>query len=81
MTKMPSRILNEKMGLFGLSVLDLAGIGYILIFSNQALSKFKLELLSFVIAGFAFVSLFTIRLKFRAKFIRDFISYKLSKRF
>ena len=80
MTKKPSRILNEQTTFLGLSVLDLAGLGYVLIISHSLLSKFKAELLSFVIVGFLLFLLIGIRSKYRAKTIRDYLTFKLTKK-
>lgn len=80
MTKTPSRILNEQTTFLGLSVLDLAGLGYMLIISHAILSNFKVELLSFVLVGFLLFLLIGIRSKYRAKIIRDYLAFKLTKR-
>ncbi len=79
MTKIPSRLLNEPNTLFGLSVFDIAACGYTLIFSHQFLEYVHLELLSFVIATGAILTLMRIRQTNRPKIIRDFIGYKFSK--
>lgn len=80
MTKTPSRILNEQTTFLGLTVLDLAALGYALIITHSLLSNFNLELLSFVIIGFLLFLLIGIRSKYRAKTIRDYLSFKLTKR-
>lgn len=78
--KKPSRILNENSTFLGLTIVDFAGVGYLLIIIHTILSKINLELLSFVIAGGAVVFLIGIRSKYRTKTIRDFLTYKLTKR-
>lgn len=80
MTKIPSRVLNEKMNFLSLSVIDIATLGYVLIISNGVLSIFGLELFSFVILGITTSGLISIRLKFRPKSIRDYLSFLASKR-
>lgn len=69
------RILNERSGFLGLSVFDLAFLGYTLIILNSVLSKFGLELLSFPIVGLISILLIHIRLTRRPKFIRDFLKF------
>ena len=80
MTKSPSRILNEQTTFLGLSVLDLAGLGYFLIISHSLLSMLNAELFSFVLVGFLLFLLIGIRSKYRAKTIRDYLAFKLTKR-
>lgn len=80
MKKKPSRILNEQTTFLGLTVLDLAGLGYALIISHSLLSTFNLELLSFVLVGSILFLLIGIRSKYRAKTIRDYLTFKLTKR-
>lgn len=80
MTKKPSRILNEQTTFLGLTILDLAGLGYTLIISHALLSKIQLELLSFGIAGVLLFILIGIRAKYRAKTIRDYFTYLLTKK-
>lgn len=80
MTKTPSRILNEQTTFLGLSVLDLAGLGYILIISHAILSRFQVELLSFILVGFLLFLLIGVRSRYRAKTIRDYLAFKLTKR-
>lgn len=80
MTKTPSRILNEQTTFIGLTVLDLASLGYTLIITHSLLSSFNLELLSFVLVGFLLFLLIGIRSKYRAKTIRDYLTFKLTKR-
>lgn len=80
MTRKPSRILNEQTTFLGLTVLDLAGLGYTLIISHSLLAKLQLEILSFVIAGLLLFALIGIRAKHRPKTIRDYLTYSLTKR-
>lgn len=80
MTKTPSRILNEKPGFLGLTVLDFAVLGYFLILSHEALASFGVELLSFPLTGMFTVFLIGIRLKHRPKIIRDYSLFKISNR-
>lgn len=80
MTKTPSRILNEKMSFLSLSVIDIAGLGYLLIVTHRLLEPFGVELISFVILGVSAATLISIRIKYRSKTIRDYLSFKLSKK-
>lgn len=80
MTRIPSRLLNEKTGIMGLSVFDIGLLGYLLIFSHTLLSLFNLELIGFLISGFLALALMSVRIKFRPKTIRDYIFFKLTKR-
>jgi len=80
MTKIPSRVLNEKMNFMSLSVIDVSVLGYVLIISHAILSPIGLQLLSFVLVGLVTTSLISIRIKHRPKIIRDFLTYKLTKR-
>lgn len=73
-----ARLLNERTGWFGLSVLDLAIVGYSLIFSDSILRPFGFELGAFLIAGGVFLVLLNIRLRSRPKTIRDFLRFKFS---
>lgn len=75
-----ARLLNERPGWLGLSVWDLGGLGYVLIFSHALLRPFGLELLAFLVAGVSFLVLLRIRLKSRPKTIRDFLKSKLGSR-
>ncbi|AZZ37314.1 hypothetical protein CIK05_11110 [Bdellovibrio sp. qaytius] len=80
MTRKPSRILNEQTTFLGLTVLDLAGLGYTLIISHSLLAKLQLEILSFGISGILLFALIGIRAKYRPKTIRDYLTYSLTKR-
>lgn len=73
----PLRILNERTGFLGLSVLDLGGIGYFLIFTHSLLELINLELLAFLFSGILAIVLIQIRLTQRPKIIRDFVKYYL----
>ena len=75
-----ARLLNERPGWLGLSIWDLAVVGYTLIISNAILRTFDLELISFVIAGIVFLILLQIRLKSRPKTIRDYLRSKLGSK-
>lgn len=75
-----SRLLNERPGWLGLSIWDLGGIGYVLILSNALLRPWGLELLSFIVAGVAFLILLQIRLRSRPKTIRDYLKSKIRSR-
>ena len=81
MKSSPSRLLNEKVNFFGLSIWDIAGIGYSLILFNSFLEKFGFELLAFPIVGVLAWLLVQVRLKYRPKVIRDFIKHNLIIRF
>lgn len=80
MNKSPSRILNERIGFLGLSILDIGVIGYTLILSHAFLSLVHLELLAFPITGVTGIALLGVRQKFRAKIIRDYLAAKLSRK-
>lgn len=73
-----AKLLNERVGWFGLSVWDLAAVGYSLIIFNAILKPYGLELLSFLFAGFVFLTILRIRLRSRPKTIRDFLRSKVS---
>lgn len=75
-----ARLLNERPGWLGLSVWDLGCIGYILILSNALLREVGLELLSFLVAGIAFLILLQIRIRSRPKTIRDYLQSKIKPR-
>lgn len=80
MTRKPSRILNEQTTFLGLTVLDLAGLGYTLIISHSLLAKIHLEILSFGIIGVLLFTLIGIRAKHRPKTIRDYLTFLITKR-
>lgn len=80
MNKIPSRILNEKPGFLGLTVIDFAVLGYFLILSHEALASISFELLAFPLTGLLTVFLVGVRLKYRPKVIRDYFLYKLTNR-
>ena len=80
MRKKPSRVLNEQTTFLGLTVLDFASLGYVLIISHSLLSKFNLELLAFALVGFLLFLLIGIRSKYRVKTVRDYLTFKLTKR-
>ncbi|MBC7429993.1 MAG: hypothetical protein H7336_15370 [Bacteriovorax sp.] len=75
-----SRLLNEKSGFFGLSVLDLGLIGYFLILTHSVLSMIGLELLSFVFTSIVAVLLIHVRLTQRKHIIRDFLKFYFTKK-
>lgn len=72
-SRRPSRILNERAGVFGLSVLDLSALGYFLVFLHGLLKPVGLELLSFLVLAFLAFFLVGVRMKYRPKIIRDFL--------
>ena len=78
--KNPSRILNENTTFLGLTIVDFAGIGYLLIISHTGLSKINIEYLSFILTGIILIFLISIRAKYRSKIIRDYLSFKFNKR-
>ena len=80
MTVTPSRSLNEKSGFLGLTPLDLACLGYLLVFSNGLFTSVGLDWVSFIITGMAAYVLISLRLKFRKKVIRDFLKYQFHSR-
>lgn len=69
------RILNQRSGFLGLSVFDLAFLGYALIILHTLLSQIGFELLSFLVTSILAILLIHIRLTKRPKFIRDFIKF------
>ncbi len=71
--KQPLRVLNEPPAFFGLSIMDLAGLGWCLVLSNSLLEPFGLGLLSLVITSFIAAAVGTLRLRYRRKIIRDSI--------
>lgn len=75
----PSRTLNEPSTFMGLGILDLAGVGYFLVFSHQLLSNWNLELMAFIATASLTVILIKVRLGGRRKQIRDYIQF-ISKR-
>lgn len=78
MKKIPSRILNEKPGFLGLTVIDFAVLGYFLILIHGLLSKIGFELLAFPLSGVFTVFLISVRLKHRPKVIRDYFLFKVN---
>lgn len=80
MTKKPSRILNEQTTFLGLTVFDLAVLGYTLIILHSVLSKINLEILTFGFIGVLTFALIGIRAKYRPKTIRDYLSHLLTKK-
>lgn len=75
----PSRILNEKSGFMGLSIIDMAVLAYLLVALHSLLLPFGLEIGAFGLVGIVAYGLIAIRLRHRRKTIRDFIRWKLSK--
>lgn len=71
------RLINERTGWYGLSVWDIAGIGYFLVIAHSILEPFGFGILAFVATGFLFVGLLSIRLRSRPKTIRDFLRSKV----
>lgn len=76
----PARFLNEKSGFWGLSVWDLAALGYLLVSSHSAFSHFDLEVLAFLFTGIIAFGLIGLRLKHRPKTVRDYLKFQLSSR-
>jgi hypothetical protein len=74
----PSRILNEKSGFLGLSIIDMAVLAYSLVALHSLLLPFGLEIVAFFFVGLIGYGLVAIRLRFRRKTIRDFIRWKCS---
>lgn len=74
-----SRYLNERSNWFGLSVFDLAGLGYLLILSFEFLSQWDLELFAFAVTGVKGLALIQIRLAGRPKCIRDFLQFQFKR--
>lgn len=71
--KQPLRILNEPPAFFGLSIMDLAGLGWCLVLSQALLEPFGLGILSLVLTSFIAAAIATLRLRYRRKIIRDSI--------
>lgn len=79
--KQPMRILNEPPAFFGLSIFDLAGLGWCLVITNSLLEPFDLGILSLVATAFLAAALATLRMRYRRKIIRDSVRLILSRRF
>lgn len=75
----PSRFLNEKSGFWGLSVVDLAGLGYTLVFLHPFFAARNLDLLAFVVVAVLGYFLVSLRLRHRPKTIRDFLLSRITK--
>lgn len=71
----PGRMLNDSSAFFGLGIVDLAGLGYLLVTVNQFLQPLGFEVFSFVIVAFFSLALIRIRNLGRKKVIRDSITY------
>lgn len=71
------RLINERTGWYGLSIWDMAGVGYFLLASHALLTPFGLEVLSFILTGGLFLGLLSLRLRSRPKTIRDFLRSKV----
>lgn len=71
----PGRTLNDSSSFFGLGIVDLAGLGYLLVTVNYFLQPLGLEAFSFVIAALFSLVLIRIRNLGRKKVIRDSITY------
>lgn len=74
----PSRILNEKSGFLGLSIIDMAVLAYLLVAFHSLLLPYGFEITAFVVVGLIGYGLVAIRLRHRRKTIRDFIRWKIS---
>lgn len=70
-----SRILNERSGFLGLTVIDLIVLTYVLIVAHKLCG-----LAAFPIVGVIAFFLVSIRLRSRSKVIRDFVTYHLNGR-
>lgn len=79
--KQPLRILNEPPAFFGLSIFDLAGLGWCLVLSHSLLEPMGLGLLSLLLTAFAAAALATLRMRYRRKIIRDSARLILRRRF
>lgn len=75
----PSRFLNEKSGFWGLSVVDLAGLGYTLVFLHPVFASRGLDLFAFVVVGALGYLLVSLRLRHRPKTIRDFLLSQMNR--
>lgn len=71
------RLINERTGWYGLSVWDIAGIGYFLVLAHAVLEPLGLGFVAFVATGLLFLGLLSIRLRSRPKTIRDFLRSKI----
>ncbi|MBC7457823.1 MAG: hypothetical protein H7235_06065 [Bdellovibrionaceae bacterium] len=74
------RLMNERTGFFGMSIVDLAGLGYFLIATHGLLGKVGLELFSFVLTSLLAILIIHVRITKRPHFMRDFIKYYLTSR-
>lgn len=79
--KQPLRILNEPPSFFGLSILDLAGLGWCLVISHAVLEPLGLGIISLLFTSFVAAALATLRIRYRRKIIRDAVRMVLSRRF
>ncbi len=71
--RQPLRILNEPPAFFGLSIMDLASLGWCLVISHALLEPFGLGILALIITSFIAAATATLRLRYRRKIIRDSI--------
>ena len=80
MSVRPSRFLNEKSGFMGLSVWDMAVLGYLLVLLQTFLGPLGFDWVSFSLTAFAGYLLVSIRLRRRRKTIRDFLLFQFHSR-
>ncbi len=77
---MPSRILNDQRGVFGLWLTDFAAGIVVFMGGSWFLEDTGYELVSLPLAALVLVALSPIRLSTRRKIIRDYIRWRLTPR-
>lgn len=73
----PSRLLNEKRGFLGLSMIDFGAAIGVFVLSTSLLEGSKYQIVSFFLAAALLLILSPVRLKTRRKILRDLLSYQL----
>lgn len=71
------RLINERTGWYGLSVWDIAGIGYFLVLCHSILEPLGVGFIAFLVTGVLFLGLLSVRLRSRPKTIRDYLRSKI----
>jgi|GEM_PF-4596874 len=79
MKQIPSRVLNENSVMLGLNQNDLIALAGSFYFLQLAFHPFNMDILSVIGTALTAVLLISLRLRFRRRLIRDFVSYKLTK--
>ena len=76
----PSRVLNDHSYVLGLGLWDLMGASLTLFPARYFLHHTPFEALTLFVPGLFLCALVPIRLNFRAKVVRDFLFFHLSKK-